>query len=336
MALMRLRPLLCSKRLLLIGGKGGVGKTTLSTALALGTVALGRRVLLISTDPAHSLSDLLLHPIGHEAAHIMPNFSALELDPAIEVDAYLTRTLAQMSRYVHPDQRSILQQQLDLARQAPGAEEAALLERLCTLIQEGLAQYDLIILDTAPTGHTLRLLSLPEIMATWTEGLLGHQQRAQHLNSVISHLSPKSSQPHPQYNDQPSAAAPAIDSQIAQTLAVRQTLFRNSRRLLSDPEQSGFIFALTPERLPILETERAWQTLMAHNIPILGLLINRVLPQHLDSNDFWRGQLLQQRLHLQDITARLGALPQRQIPWQAHPILGLEALAAFGQTLLET
>lgn len=332
---LELLPLLHHKRLLLLGGKGGVGKTTLASALAISAANLGRKVLLISTDPAHNLSDVFMTPIGSEATTIHPNLSVLELDPETEVNAYLARTLAQMRQYVGPDQINALTQQLNLSRQAPGAEEAALLERLSTLIDEGLSSHDLIILDTAPTGHTLRLLSLPEMMAAWTEGLLQHNQRAQHLSSVLSHLSPQNKHTHP-YDDLATEASNHTETQVFAALAKRQTLFRRTRRLFSDAQRSGFLFVLTPERLPLLETERSALALQAHQIAISGALINRVLPNIAGHNDFWRNQLEQQQQHLIDIANRLGFLKQRQVLWQAQAIQGIPQLTALGLKLLNS
>ncbi|MCQ9616672.1 ArsA family ATPase [Paenalcaligenes niemegkensis] len=230
------------RRLLLVGGKGGVGKTTVSAALAVHAAERGRNVLLASTDPAHSLSDAFGRTIGSKPTVLAAGLTALEMDPDTEVDAYLDRVLAQMRRYAGPDQINELQRHLGLSRQSPGAQEAALLERLSRLMEESQTDYDLLILDTAPTGHTLRLLSLPEVMAAWTEGLLRHNKRSQHLGSVLSHLTPGRSIDNP-ISDPKENPLEELDTKgkaLAETLLQRQRLFHRTRRLLSDSERTAF------------------------------------------------------------------------------------------------
>ncbi|MED5526059.1 MAG: ArsA family ATPase [Pseudomonadota bacterium] len=331
-----LKKLIAEKRLLLVGGKGGVGKTTVSSSLAVAAAEAGRKVLLVSTDPAHSLSDAFDKTIGGKEKMLAPNLTVLELDPDAEVDAYLERVLGQMRRYVGPDQVAELSRQLRLTRQSPGAQEAALLERMATLMEEGLEQYDLLVFDTAPTGHTLRLLSLPEVMAAWTDGLLKHNKRSEKLGQVLSHLTPGRSVNNPMGDPKDNALEGLDDKgkQLAETLLKRQRLFHRTRHLLADAARTAFLFVLTPEKLPILETERAVAALQESKIPVAGAVVNRVLPAAADSA-FWAARRERQQRHLEDIEARLGKVPRVTVPLWEDDIQGLDSLSAFSRALLD-
>lgn len=326
--------LIVDKRLLMVGGKGGVGKTTVSAALAVAAADSGRRVLLVSTDPAHSLADAFDRPIGNTPTMLWPNLTALELDPDTEVDAYLERVFAQMRRYVGPDQVNELQRQLRLSSQSPGAQEAALLERISRLIDDSRKDYDLLIFDTAPTGHTLRLLSLPEVMAAWTDGLLKHNKRSEKLGKALAHLTPGRSVDNP-LTDPNEHALEDLDPrsrELTETLLARQRLFQRTRRVLSDAGHTAFLFVLTPERLPILETERAISALRSAAVPVAGAIINRLLPKTED-NRFWANRSERQQRHLDDIERRLGNIPQLRLPLFADDIQGLESLQVFARHL---
>lgn len=333
---LELAPLLQHKRLLFVGGKGGVGKTTISAALAVAAADSGRRVLLVSTDPAHSLADAFDRPIGGHETQMAANLTALELDPDAEVDTYLERVMGQMRRYVGPDQMGELTRQLRLSKQSPGAQEAALLERLARLIESGLETYDLLIFDTAPTGHTLRLLSLPEVMAAWTDGLLKHNKRSEKLGQVLAHLTPGRSVDNPMKDPQDNAFEGMDDKSkaLAETLLARQRLFHRTRHQLADPEQTGFLFVLTPEKLPILETERAVQSLKDAHIPVAGAVVNRLLPET-EQQGFWAARFERQQRHLEDLNQRLKQLPKHPVPLMADDIQGLDALSQLGQQLLQ-
>lgn len=326
---------LLKQKVLLVGGKGGVGKTTVSAALAVYAAAQGRRVLLVSTDPAHSLSDVFGRHIGSKPVHMAENLYALELDPEKEVDAYLERILVQMRRYAGPDQIHELQRHLRLSRLSPGAQEAALLERIAQLLDTIFNDYDLVVFDTAPTGHTLRLFTLPEVMAAWTDGLLKHNARSEHLGKVLAHLSPGRDLSNP-LKDPQQEKNPDLDDrgqQLVATLEARQSLFHRTRRLLHDASATGFVFVLTPERLPVLETERAVNSLADVGINVAGLVVNRVLPSHLDSG-FWQSHLQRQQQYLAEITQRLAHLPYKQLLLQEQEIQGIEALQHFAEQLI--
>jgi len=333
---LNLSQLVQEKSVIMCGGKGGVGKTTMSSAIALKAAQMGRKVLLVSTDPAHSLSDAFAMQFSGKEKQVVDNLTVLELDPDTEVDAYLERVLGQMRRYIGYDKVTELERQLQLTRHSPGAQEAALLERLSQLLDEGLQRFDLLVFDTAPTGHTLRLLSLPEAMAVWTEGLLQHNKRSQHLGSVLEHLTPSRSVDSPLEDpaNNPLEGLDERQQKLLSTLLERQRLFQRTRQLLSDADKTAFLFVLTPERLPVMETERAVDSLQHSDIPVAGLLVNRVMPDSAADSSFWQSRLQQQQIYLEDIQQRMPNLARQYVALQEQDIQGLPGLESVAAQLL--
>ena len=169
----RLLQSLQDRPLLFVGGKGGVGKTTHAASLACRLAALGRKVLVVSTDPAHSLGDVLQEKLSGTARALDDNLSALELDPSRMVDEHFAAVEKTIAAYARPEMLPRLREHLEAAKSSPGAEEAAMLEAICLHVVEQRQQgFQHLVFDTAPTGHTLRLLELPKMMGAWTEGLL--------------------------------------------------------------------------------------------------------------------------------------------------------------------
>ena len=331
--------LLTGQRLLLIGGKGGVGKTTVSSALAVLASQRGQKVLLVSTDPAHSLADAFGRaPIGDRIARLTPNLDGLELDPDREVEQHLAKVSAQLKRFTRPEMYAEVERQMRLTRQSPGAQEAAMLERIAQTIELGLSDYDLLIFDTAPTGHTLRLLSLPEAMAAWTQGLLQANQRAKKLGDVLDHLTPKAGRdldnPLGDPKEHATAGMDERSKAITETLLARQRLLQRTREVLLDHQRTALLFVLTPEKLPILETARAVTSLQQEKLPLAGLVVNRVLPDSADG-DFLAKRRAQEQQHLAHIASEFAKLPRYQLPLQATDIQGLEALQRMSALLTE-
>lgn len=336
--------LLNDKRVILVGGKGGVGKTTMAAALALMAASRGRKTLVVSTDPAHSLGDALgVHvgdPHDHFAKPIGANLYAIEVDPDYEVTAHIERVAAQMKKLTHPDMYAEIDRHLRLSQQAPGAQEAALLERIATILEQGLHQhaFDLIIFDTAPTGHTLRLLSLPEAMAAWTQGLMKHDSRSKKLAGVLDHLTPKQGRdinnPLADPTRDVSEGLSERNQQISDTLLHRQRLFQRTRRLFTDAQKTAILLVLTPEKLPVLETQRSVKVLRTEQLPLAGLIINRVLPEDADG-----AFLAQRRAHEKQYIAQIERdftrCKRYYIPLQAMDIEGISGLQQM-QTILES
>lgn len=270
------------KKIIFVGGKGGVGKSTSSAALALKSAKEGYKTLLVSTDPAHNVGDIFDTDIGGKTIEVKQNLYALEIDPAIETAQYIKGVKENIKGVVGSRMMEEVNRQLDTAKASPGAEEAALFDRLISIILEERAHFDRLVFDTAPTGHTIRLLSLPELMGVWIKGLLDKRKKT---NENYSRL----------IND-----GEPVEDPIYDVLRMRQARFSKAREILLNPHETGFIFVLNPERLPILETKKAIELLKSYNLNVSMLIVNKVLPEKVEG-DFMQERKQHEKQYLKRI-----------------------------------
>jgi len=306
--------------LLFVGGKGGVGKTTVAAAAALAAARRGQRTLLISTDPAHSTSDILETPLGPDPTPAAPNLWAMEIDPVREADRYITDVKARIAEATPPRLAAEVERQMDIARISPGAEDAALFDRFTRIIDSEGQPFHRLVFDTAPTGHTLRLLTLPESMATWMTGLVQQRRKVNVLGRMWRNVAGAAA----------GADEPGEDPVLA-ALETRRRRFKRTRTVLTDPARTAFVFVVIPERLPILETARAAATLTRYDIPVAAIVINRVLPD--GAGEFLARRRERERTYLDRIEGEFSAWPQIPIPLQPHDVVGIEALTHIATRL---
>ena len=306
--------------------------------MALLAAQRGKKCLLISTDPAHSLGDAFDRAIGDNITRLAPGLDGLELDPDREVEQHLDRVSAQLKRFTKPEMFGEIERQMRLTRQSPGAQEAAMLEAIAKVIEQGQQDYDLLIFDTAPTGHTLRLLSLPEAMAAWTQGLLKANENSEKLAGVLSHLTPKAGRdvdnPMEDPADYATAGMDERSKAITETLLNRQRLLQRTRSIFCDATQTALLFVLTPEKLPILETARAVDALREERLPLAGLVVNRILPATADG-EFLAQRRQQEQQYLREIEERFSQLQRYPLYLLPTDVQGLEGLGLMVKQLEE-
>ena len=289
------------REVLFFGGKGGVGKTTCASAAALAASRLGKRVLLVSTDPAHSTSDIFERTVGPVPIELLPSLHVMEIDAATESRHYVESVKVHIASLFGHAILKEANRQIDLAATMPGAEEVALFDRMGALIRGEDERFDLIIFDTAPTGHTLRLIRMPELMEAWIRAL-SRSRRA--MLGV-------------EQDDK--------DDPIMVALTSRLDRLRHLRARLVSGRTTGFILVLIPERLPIEESARAIAHLDEAGVRVSGLIVNRVLPQS-TTDPFLTARRRQEGVYLSEIAERFAAYSVRHIPQLESDVYGLRAL----------
>jgi arsenite/tail-anchored protein-transporting ATPase len=328
---------IAGRRIIFVGGKGGVGKTTVAASVALHLADEGRRCLVVSTDPAHSLGDVFKTAIGDRPRDLAPGLQGLEIDPDALVEEYLDDVKSNMRELVQPAMYHEVDRQVELARTSPGAVEAAMLERVAGLMTDDSGDHDVIVFDTAPTGQTLRLLSLPEIMAAWTDGLLRHRERSDEMSKVMGRMRGGA---EPRRGDELAQIEHVHEEEtgdprfarIRETLLRRRRTFHKARRILLDTDATAFVLVLIPERLPVLETSKAVEALERFQIPVVGLVVNRLLPEG-PLGEFLEERREQERFYLSEIEKRFKGRPQIRVPLFSRDVGGLEALREVGAHL---
>ena len=303
-------------RILTFTGKGGVGKTSVSAATAVRLSELGYRTLVLSTDPAHSLSDSFNLPLGAEPTKIKENLHAIEVNPYVDlkqnwqsVQKYYTKVfMAQGISGVMADEMTIL----------PGMEELFSLLRIKRYKASGL--YDVLVLDTAPTGETLRLLSLPDTLA-------GGMKAVKNVNKYL--IKPLS-KPLSKMSDKIAFFIPPADA-IESVDQVFDEL-EDIREILTDNQKSTVRLVMNAEKMSIKETMRALTYLNLYGFKVDMVLVNRLLDTNEDSGYLENWKAIQQK-YLGEIEEGFSPLPVKKLRMYEQEIVGLKSLEMFARDM---
>ncbi len=291
-----------------IGGKGGVGKTTMSSATALWCAHMGKKTLIISTDPAHSLADSFDRTLKHVPTPITQNLEGLEIDPDIAMEEYKQKMQQQQKMN---DVMGMFQDQMDLMSSSPGIDEVAAFDKFMQYMTTD--EYDVVIFDTAPTGHTLRLLSFPEMMDSWMGKMIKTKKQLGSMAKKLKGIIPFMGQDENE------------EEQSIEELNRTKEQIKKARDVLSDPKRTSFKTVLIPEEMSIYESSRAIESLHKCNMTTDGIIVNKIQPQ-VETCEFCKSRRSQQEKRIKTIKEKFGDQVIAEVPLQAHEVRGIDEL----------
>jgi len=302
-----------SLKLILFGGKGGVGKTTCACAAAL-YLAQDFKTLLFSTDPAHSLADSLEQKLDDRPKSVKgaENLSALEVNAEKALLKFKTEHEEEIRRIVETG-TNLDTEDIDsvFALPVPGMDEVMGFKTMIDLVDE--AHFDKYIVDTAPTGHALRLLTSPRLLDDWVKVMAKMRWKYRYMIETF-------------------AGGYSPDQGDDFLLTMKKTV-KKIEDLLRDPDRCEFIAVTIPEDMAVLETTRLVSSLGRYGIKVGQLVINHVLES--EGCEFCREKRREQARYIHLIKGKFGGLKTTFVPSCPHEVKGLKALTELKKQLFD-
>ena len=327
---MELKDLLLNLKMIMFGGKGGVGKTTCASSSAIWAAEHGRNTLIISTDPAHSLGDSLgveLPPGVPTPIEGINNLTALEIDPKANMAEFQgiasVNPMEEMGLSGMGDMPLMEDMQEFSSLSPPGIDEALAFAKVLEFI-ETEHDYDLIVFDTAPTGHTLRFLSLPETLSGWIGKLLKLKLKIGKLFGAVKRMF---------------TGGEKKKDNTLELLEKLNTSILNARDDLINPDLNSFVIVMISEEMAISETGRLLNELVKYNIPVSNIVVNQLYEDTRELCEFCKSRReMQQRnlLKIQDIFREKLGKNLIEIPLFKEEIREHKKLKELGKFLINT
>lgn len=300
-------------RILLYTGKGGVGKTSMSAATAVRCAELGYRTAVLSVDPAHSLGDSFDQHIGNKMIQLAPNLWAQEIDLLSQMDQYWGRVQGYLNAlFAWRGMDGLVAEETAVL---PGMEELSSLMQITALAESG--KFDVIIIDAAPTGSTLQLLSFPDVARWYIEKIFPFQRKTIQLaRPVVKRMSDM----------------PLPDEDVFDSIAELVSYLERMSRLLGDGNVSSVRLVLNPEKMVIKEAQRAYTYLNLYGYSVDAVVVNRVFPQHLTDGyfDVWKDS---QAANMELVRESFQPLPIFEVPFFDREVAGMEMLHVMANTV---
>lgn len=301
-------------RILIFTGKGGVGKTTVAAAHARKSEKERKKTILVSTDMAHNLSDLLERSFGKEVTAMSEYLDVLEIDPNYIMENDFQNIMKAFQNMIFPSGKETISQE-DIPMIA-GMEELFSLLKILDIYESGI--YERIIVDCAPTGETLSLLKFPELMTWYMEKFFPIGKVAMRVLSPISKKAFKMELPN-------RTAMSDIEKMFMKLIKLQE--------LLKDRTVTSVRLVTIPEKMVVEETKRNYMYMNLYNYNVDGIFINRILPADIN-NPFFAEWLEIQKKYIEELKDVFAEIPICSIKWYDTDLCGTEALDKICEEVL--
>lgn len=300
-------------RVILITGKGGVGKTTVAAATAIAAADRGHRTLVMSTDPAHSLGDAFDMPLGDAPSRVVDNLDAQQIDSQMRLEESWGAVRDHLTElFDWSGLKGIEAEELTVF---PGMDELFSLAAIREHVGSG--DYDVIIVDCAPTAETLRLLSLPEVMSWYMDKLFPASRKvAKVVRPVLSRVT----------------GMPVANDDVFDAVVKFYDRLDGIKEILSDPEITSARLVMNPEKMVIAEARRTYTYLSLFGYAVDSAIVNRVLPDTVEDPYFARWHQIQKE-HLAAVDEGFAGTDIRHLRLFAQEMVGIEMLRIVGEEL---
>ena len=299
------------RRYIMFGGKGGLGKTTFSAATAFWLAKQGHKVLVFSVDPQASLSDIFQRDIfGKGAVEIMPNLYAQEVDADRHIHDYQEQIRKKIRDMYGLDAvPEEIEQYIQAASAEPAMEESAIFDAVVDIVVGG--EYDYYIYDLVPLGHALYYLSMAKVYDEWINRITKLRQEMREQEEMVARIKRQKT---------------TEEDHILTELQYIKDRINQSSRILTDKDKTAFFFVIVPEEMIILDTEKAAGLFAKFDVPIVGYVVNRVLPADLAGQvipPYLQKRLTMQGDYLRKIDKIFGKQVVGRVPELERDITGL-------------
>ena len=308
-------------RYIYFGGKGGVGKTVLAGATALWLAKQGRRVMLASTNPVHSLSGLLGQDVFGKITPVQgaQNLWAYEIDTKDTIERSKQEIREKIQWFLKfADISTKAEDFVESATMNPAFEESAMFENMVDLMLRD--EYDVYVFDTAPTANARRLLGMSKVYSLWVNKMLKSREEARTLREMLSFTKKKEADPLMDY------------------LVSFRDRMGHARELLTDPELTAFFFVTLPEALPIAVITRFIGWFHDFGIPVGGVVVNMLIDRSevtAESPDFVRNRVAMQDRYMEDIWEKFDGMVRSLLPLYETEVRGVPMLSRMAEKLFE-